>query len=132
MGNPAVRGASHAGLLSARHVGLAFLLLTEAGWGANWTILKFVLHDWPPLFARGVAGVLAAVLLGVVATFKGHSLWVPRSAWTQVGGDQWDTGRRGHPVETNFELREPEPHLHGVDDVPADVDGVANRLLVPV
>ena len=54
---------------ASQAVGKALLLATAFGWGLNWTVLKFVLQDWPPLFARGTAG-----LLGALCLFKGALL----------------------------------------------------------
>jgi len=33
----------------------------------NWPAIKLLLREWPPLFARGVAGIAAAVILVLVA-----------------------------------------------------------------
>lgn len=40
--------------------------------------MKFLLEEWPPLFARGTSGVSAAILIGFVAVKAGQSLVVPR------------------------------------------------------
>jgi drug/metabolite transporter (DMT)-like permease len=61
-------------------VGKALLLVTALGWGLNWSVLKFVLHDWPPLFARGTAGLLGALCLALLAMARGDSLTVPKEA----------------------------------------------------
>ena len=61
-------------------VGKALLLATAFGWGLNWTVLKFVLQDWPPLFARGTAGLIGALCLALLALARGDSLAVPREA----------------------------------------------------
>lgn len=61
------------------------LILTACGWGLNWTVLKFVLQDWPALFARGVAGLVGAAALAAFACLRRESLAVPREAWTTVG-----------------------------------------------
>lgn len=47
------------------------------GWGFNWPVLKFVLGEWPPLFARGVAGVIAALAIAALAAARGDRLAVP-------------------------------------------------------
>ena len=39
--------------------GLQLLLITAIGWGLNWPAIKFLLQEWPPLFSRGLAGVMA-------------------------------------------------------------------------
>ena len=42
--------------------------------------MKLLLQLWPPLFARGLAGTCAAVILGSLALARGQSLAVPREA----------------------------------------------------
>jgi drug/metabolite transporter (DMT)-like permease len=63
---------------SARWSGFFFLAITALGWGANWAGIKILLREWPPLFARGVSGVAAGLLLAAVAVSFGESLRVPR------------------------------------------------------
>lgn len=58
--------------------GQLLLVVTAIGWGLNWSVLKFVLQDWPPLFARGTAGLLGALALAAVALRRGESFAVPR------------------------------------------------------
>jgi drug/metabolite transporter (DMT)-like permease len=67
-----------------RQFGHLFLLVTAVGWGLNWSVLKFVLQDWPPLFARGAAGLLGAMGLVGIALFRGERLTVPREAWPRL------------------------------------------------
>jgi drug/metabolite transporter (DMT)-like permease len=62
---------------SSRQLGLLFLLITSFGWGLNWPVIKLVLQEWPPLFARGAAGLVAALGLGVLAVVRGQRLSVP-------------------------------------------------------
>jgi len=59
---------------------LVMLVITACGWGLNWTVLKFVLQDWPALFARGAAGLLGAAALATLAWFRRESLRVPPEA----------------------------------------------------
>ncbi|MEO5701196.1 MAG: DMT family transporter [Casimicrobiaceae bacterium] len=66
-------------LSSSRSAGLLCLIVTAVGWGVNWPAMKFLLREWPPLFARGVAGVTAALLLALLARSLGQSLAVPRA-----------------------------------------------------
>ncbi|MCB8881222.1 DMT family transporter [Acidisoma cellulosilytica] len=61
-------------------LGIACLLVTAVGWALNWPGMKIILHVWPPLFSRGMAGVVAALALAVVAALRGQSLKVPRAA----------------------------------------------------
>ena len=68
--------ASGAG--AARLTGVACLLVTSIGWGINWSAMKFLLTQWPPLFARGSAGLIAACLVAVIAASRGESLVVAR------------------------------------------------------
>lgn len=63
---------------SARSIGLLCLIATAVGWGLNWPAIKFLLREWPPLFARGTAGVAAALCLALIAAMQGQSLRVPR------------------------------------------------------
>lgn len=67
-----------------RQFGHLLLLATAIGWGLNWSVLKFVLQDWPPLFARGVAGLLGALGLVGIALFRGERLTVPGDAWPRL------------------------------------------------
>lgn len=69
---------------ASQTVGKALLLVTAFGWGLNWSVLKFVLQDWPPLFARGTAGLLGALCLVLLAIARGDSLAVPRQAWAAL------------------------------------------------
>ncbi|WP_241687770.1 DMT family transporter [Janthinobacterium sp. 17J80-10] len=41
--------------------------------------MKFLLTEWPPLFARGCAGVIAAMAIACIAACLGQSLHVPRA-----------------------------------------------------
>lgn len=61
-------------------LGQILLMVTACGWGLNWTVLKFVLQDWPPLFARGSAGLLGAIGLAAVAHLRGERLSIPPGA----------------------------------------------------
>lgn len=65
---------------ASQAVGKVLLLATAFGWGLNWTVLKFVLQDWPPLFARGTAGLIGALCLALLALARGDSLAVPKEA----------------------------------------------------
>lgn len=62
-------------------IGVLCLVVTSVGWGLNWPAMKLLLHDWPPLFARGLAGVIAAVLVAAAAVVTGQALAVPRRLW---------------------------------------------------
>ena len=64
-------------LIRPRQVGLLCLLVTIVGWGLNWPVMKFLLREWPPLSARGTAGVTAALALALLAALRGERLAVP-------------------------------------------------------
>lgn len=66
-----------------RRIGLLCLLVTAVGWGLNWPVMKVLLREWPPLSARGWAGVTAALGFALLAGTRGEPLAVPRGA---VGG----------------------------------------------
>jgi len=59
-------------------IGSLCLVVTATGWALNWPLMKLLLREWPPLFARGLAGTLAAVILACIALTRGQSLAVPR------------------------------------------------------
>lgn len=62
---------------NTRWAGLLCLLVTVSGWGLNWPAMKFLLREWPPLFARGLAGVVAALILAMIAHWHGETLKIP-------------------------------------------------------
>ena len=47
-------------------IGLLFLVTTSVGWGLHWPVMKFVFSEWPPLSARGWAGVIGAAALALL------------------------------------------------------------------
>jgi drug/metabolite transporter (DMT)-like permease len=51
--------------------------VTALGWGLNWPVLKLLLGEMPPLFARGMAGLLAAFALAAFAALRGVPLAIP-------------------------------------------------------
>ncbi|MFB9270192.1 DMT family transporter [Bradyrhizobium erythrophlei] len=67
-----------------RSIGFLCLLVTAFGWALNWPLMKLLLQLWPPLFARGLAGVAAALILGTLALSRGQSLAVPREAMARL------------------------------------------------
>ena len=81
---PSAAGQQHvsstASALRARRTGLLCLAVTAFGWGVNWPVMKALLREWPPLSARGWAGVTAALGLAVLAASRGERLAVPRRA----------------------------------------------------
>src|SRR3954447_1326684 len=70
-------------LSRSRRIGLLCLLcllVTAVGWGLNWPVMKLLLREWPPLAARGTAGIAAALGLAVLAALRGKRLAVPPRA----------------------------------------------------
>lgn len=63
-----------------RSIGFLCLVVTAFGWALNWPLMKLLLQQWPPLFARGLAGCCAALILAALALARGQSLAVPREA----------------------------------------------------
>lgn len=61
----------------SRIAGFVLLAITVVGWGLNWPAVKVLLHEWPPLFSRGVAGVAASLLLAAIALGRGERLSFP-------------------------------------------------------
>ena len=66
--------------LRSRRIGLLCLTVTAVGWGLNWPVIKLLLREWPPLFARGVAGVIAVLALASLAALRRERLSVPKGA----------------------------------------------------
>ena len=61
----------------SRYVGVGLLLVTILGWGINWPVMKVLLAEWPPLFARGSSGLVAGLGIAIIARFQGEDLRVP-------------------------------------------------------
>ncbi len=61
----------------ARAVGVLCLVATTVGWGLNWPAMKLILRDWPPLFARGLAGLIASGFLFAIARRLGERVSLP-------------------------------------------------------
>jgi drug/metabolite transporter (DMT)-like permease len=80
-GKPAEPGPARMGPLGSRPFGILCLLVTAVGWGVNWPIMKVILHDWPPFFARGTAGLAAAFGLALIAAARRERLSIPPRAW---------------------------------------------------
>ena len=59
--------------------GLLLVVATAVGWGLGWPTMKLAMHDWPPLFARGCAGLAAALGLAIIAVVRGQNLLPSRS-----------------------------------------------------
>jgi drug/metabolite transporter (DMT)-like permease len=63
-----------------RTIGSLCLLVTAVGWALNWPLMKLLLQQWPPLFARGLAGACASLILATLALARSEPLAVPREA----------------------------------------------------
>lgn len=61
-----------------QQIAVACLAVTAVGWALNFTLMKFLLLEWPPLFSRGLAGLVGAAALALVALGLGESLVLPR------------------------------------------------------
>jgi drug/metabolite transporter (DMT)-like permease len=86
--------------MPARLAGFIYQLVTATGWALNWPAMKVLLREWPPLFSRGVAGLAAAVLPGLIAKFTGQDLRV--SSWSTqsmkgVGNEHGTPAYRSKP-----------------------------------
>jgi drug/metabolite transporter (DMT)-like permease len=64
--------------------GLVFLAITSLGWGLNWPVTKHLLGELPPLTLRGTTGMVGAILLALLAKFRGQSLRVRRELWPRL------------------------------------------------
>jgi drug/metabolite transporter (DMT)-like permease len=73
-------GLSRPGSRDSRSTGYLLLAVTALGWSINWPAIKLLLREWPPLFSRGVAGVVAALILAGFAVARRESLRVPGTA----------------------------------------------------
>lgn len=71
--------STDAGAGRASTVGWLLVIATAVGWGFGWPAMKMLIHDWPALFARGSAGVLAAAGLAATAAWRGERLVPPRA-----------------------------------------------------
>ena len=63
-----------------RTIGFLCLGVTGVGWVLNWPLMKLLLQQWPPLFARGLAGVCACLILAMLALSRKERLTIPREA----------------------------------------------------
>ena len=68
-----------------RTIGFLCLGVTGFGWALNWPFMKLLLQQWPPLFARGLAGVCASFVLAALALSRNETLAVPRAMIPRLG-----------------------------------------------
>ncbi|MBN9581394.1 MAG: DMT family transporter [Afipia sp.] len=64
-------------MANSRWIGIVCLVITAVGWGLNWPFVKVLLRELPPMSARGLAGVVSAVILVVVARARGERFGMP-------------------------------------------------------
>jgi drug/metabolite transporter (DMT)-like permease len=68
------------GSSTGRRTGVVLLIVTATGWALGWSAMKVLLQMRPPLFARGLAGVVASIGPAAFALSRGEGLQVPRAA----------------------------------------------------
>jgi len=64
--------------------GLVLLALITLGWGFNWSVVKLVLVEIPPLTFRAVCLLAAGTGILLLARLGGQSLSVPASHWRRL------------------------------------------------
>ena len=64
--------------------GLVLLVLITLGWGFNWTVVKLVLVEIPPLTFRAVCLIGASTGMLLLARAGGQSLHVPARHWRRL------------------------------------------------
>jgi probable blue pigment (indigoidine) exporter len=57
--------------------GISYLLVASVVWGINWSLVKFLLSELPPLSARAIAGVIGAAVTIGFAAMRGETLIPP-------------------------------------------------------
>jgi probable blue pigment (indigoidine) exporter len=57
--------------------GISYLLVASVVWGINWSLIKFLLSELPPLSARAIAGVIGAAVTIGFAAMRGETLTPP-------------------------------------------------------
>ena len=64
--------------------GISYLLLASVVWGINWSLVKFLLSELPPLSARAIAGVIGAAVTFAFAAARGEALMPPINGWQRL------------------------------------------------
>ena len=70
---------------AGRLIGFGCLVVMALGWGLNWPATKFLLEQCPPLTARGIAGIVASLVLAGIA-YRVVNASVPRPLWWRLIG----------------------------------------------
>jgi drug/metabolite transporter (DMT)-like permease len=73
---------SHSQRLSSE--GILLLLGLTIGWGINWPIMKFIIHDVPPLTFRGFCLFFGGLGILCLARASGLSLRIPAAFWAKI------------------------------------------------
>ena len=60
-----------------RYNGISYLLVASVAWGINWSLVKFLLSEVPPLSGRAIAGVIGAAVTIGFAAMRGETLIPP-------------------------------------------------------
>ena len=71
-------------LLPTKWVGVTCVIFTALGWGLNWPATKRLVVECPPLSARGICGLLACLMLFIIALTRRESLQVHRAFWWRL------------------------------------------------
>jgi drug/metabolite transporter (DMT)-like permease len=64
--------------------GFIFLGIVSVGGGINWPVQKLLLAEWPPMAARGLSGLVGALVLVLIALAFRQSMRVPRGVWPRI------------------------------------------------
>jgi drug/metabolite transporter (DMT)-like permease len=75
---------SKSGPSRAAPTGFIFLGLVSLGGGINWPVQKLLIGEWPPMAARGLSGLAAALVLALLALALRQALRVPAGAWLRI------------------------------------------------
>jgi probable blue pigment (indigoidine) exporter len=64
--------------------GISYLLVATVVWGINWSLVKFLLSEVPPLSGRAIAGVIGAAVTIGFASVRGETLIPPTNGWPRL------------------------------------------------
>ncbi len=53
-----------------RWIGILLLVITASVRAEGWSATKILMHDWPPLFSRAVAGLAASLILAPIVVLS--------------------------------------------------------------